>query len=179
MAVHLGEEFGDFAESRAQGAGQRLAAGNGDGRIGDDRLVLGGFLGQRGGVRLVEAVFGEGGRFFRDGGTEVFVKELRLGDEFGVAESLPGGEGKVDLGGVRLASLIFQPTGEGLADFVGDGLKLLFLPGFVGGVAGGGGLLFGGVTGQGGDFWAEFGGAGGECGGFLVLPDGLEFTLVE
>jgi hypothetical protein len=42
-AVHFGEEFGDFAEFRAQGAGQRLAAGNGDGRIDDERLEVGGF----------------------------------------------------------------------------------------------------------------------------------------
>ena len=84
--------------------------GNGDGWIGDDRLVVSGFLGQRGRVRLVEAVFGEGGRFFRDGGTEVLVEKLGLGNEVGVAEALPGGEGKVDLGGVCLPPL--ENTGQ-------------------------------------------------------------------
>ena len=73
-AVHLGEEIGDFAEFQAQGAGQRLATGNGDGRIGGDQG---------------SGISGAG----RQGGGQELVQEFGLGGEIGIAENLPGNLG--------------------------------------------------------------------------------------
>ena len=107
------------------------------------------------------------------------MEEAGLGDELGVAEALPGGEGKVDLGGVAFAAVFLIPVGEGLADLVGEGFELLFLA-FLGlGIASGGGLLAGDEVGEGVDEWPELGGAGGEGGGFLVFPRGFVLSGVD
>ncbi len=79
------------------------------------------------------------------------MEEFGAGDEGDVAELLPTGEGEGDLGGIGLTALVLEPIGEGFGYFVGDGFEFLFLAFFVGGVAGGGGLLGGNEVGEGGD----------------------------
>lgn len=92
QAVHAEEEIAHFAEFRAQGGGECLAAGNGGGGIGGDFFEVVGFLGEGGGGVGVEAVGEEGGGIGGEGGAEVLVEQAGLGDEIGVAEALPGAE---------------------------------------------------------------------------------------
>ena len=153
-AVHLFEEPADFRKLGAEGLSEGAAPGNGGGGIGGDVLELGEFLAEQGGVRGGQGVFGETGEtggIFGEGGGELAVEEVGLGDEFGIAEALPSTEGKADLGGVALASVLVIPFGESLADLVGEIFDLLFLELLVFGEAGGGGLLLGDDSGDGRD----------------------------
>ena len=101
------------------------------------------------------------------------MEELRLGDEFDIAEALPRAEGEVDGSGVGLAALILELSGEGLADFMGAVFEFLLLAVLVGGVAGGVRLLAGNEAGEGVHFEPERGGAGGEEHGVLGFPNRL------
>ena len=172
-AVHLLEELGDFRKAGAEGDGEGGAAGNG-GRSGGDLLEVGGCLGEQGGIGGGEVVVGEFRGGLGEGGAEFLMEEAGFGDELGVAEALPGTQGKVDLGGIAFAAVFLIPVGEGLADLVGEGFEFLFLA-FLGfGIAGGGGLLAGDEVGESMDERRELGGAGGECGGFLVFSGGFK-----
>lgn len=134
-AVHLGEEGGDLAEPGPEGGGERLAAGNGGGGIGDESLEVGGFLGKEGGIRRGEAVFGKRGGVLREGGSKGTVEEAGAGDKLGIEEALPAGERKGNPRGIGLPALVFKPIGEGFGDFVGGGvdgsrqvIKMPFIP---------------------------------------------------
>ena len=107
------------------------------------------------------------------------MEELGLGQQIGVAQALPGAEGEVVGGGIRFAALVQEPTGEGLAEFVGDFFEFLFLAGLVGGEGGGGGLLLGEEAGDGGHAEPEFRRFGGEGCGTLGLPVERNFRGIQ
>ena len=80
-AVHFYQQGADVPKGGAEGGGQGFPVGDGGCGSGDEFFVVGGFLGEEGGVGGIEAVFDEGGggwriRFSSDAGCRFWLMWL-------------------------------------------------------------------------------------------------------